>query len=402
MRRNLVILVAGNALAASGGSLVMFVGGIVGGRLAPTPTVATLPVALFVVGVATTTVLASLLMERFGRRAGFVFGALLGAVASVYGAASISMGSFALFCSATFVLGANVAFVVQYRFAAAESVPRAEAGRAVSFVLAGGIVAGFLGPELARRARGVTDVEYAGAFLVLAVLYVVVAMLMVFVRRVEAANGEAVERVTRPPSAIVARPEFALAAAAGMVAYGSMSLLMTATPLSMHVFDGHSLDAAAFVIQSHAVAMYLPSFFTGAIVDRFGTRRVMLLGVLAILGCVVTGASSHTLRAYWTGLVLLGIGWNFLFLGGTVLLARAWTAADRFRAQAANDLLVFGTQAAASLGSGAALHVAGWRAMNLIVLPGLLVLTVLILRLRLPDQAHVAPAAMPAPDTLPG
>jgi MFS family permease len=394
--RNVPILAVGYAIAASGASLVVFAGGIVGGTLAPVPGLATLPVALSVVGVAVASAAAALLMGRIGRRAGFLGGALLGAAASMLAAAGITTGSFNLFCTATFLLGANIAFVLQYRFAAAESVTPDRTGRAVSLVLVGGIVAGYLGPEIARRTVDASGRGYHTAFLVQAGLYLVVAALMLLLRPVEGSGsvpasavpvpvadaGDGSEARTRgatdPASPLRFPSDFVLAAAAGMVAYGSMSLLMTATPMSMHTIDGHPVDAAAIVIQSHAIAMYLPSLFTGALIARIGDRRVMLLGVLAIFGSTIAGASSHAVHAYWVGLVALGLGWNFLFIGGTVLLARAASSANRFRIQAANDTLVFGTQAVAALASGAALHALGWRTLNLMVLPGLALMTLLI------------------------
>jgi MFS family permease len=388
-RRNLSVLTIGYALAAAGGSLVVFVGGIVGGAIAPGPALATLPVALLVVGQALTSPVAALSMERWGRPAGFMTGALVGAAACCVAAVAVSAASFTLFCAGTFFVGASLAFALQYRFAAAETASPERAGRAVSIVMLGGVAAGILGPEIARRMRTVMSAEYAAAFLAAAGLYVLVAAVLRLLRlpaRATVSTGAAA--AAAPLGSIITRRAFVLAAAAGMVAFGSMSLLMTATPISMHVLDGHPLDAAAFVIQTHVVAMYLPSLFTGALMDRIGTRPGMLIGLAALGGCVAVGASSQSVAAYWTSLALLGLGWNFLFVGGTVVLARAFDAGLRFRAQAANDFIVLGTQSIASLASGAALYAFGWRLLMLLIVPGLVVVTLLVVAPQRPRKAR--------------
>jgi MFS family permease len=178
--------------------------------------------------------------------------------------------------------------------------------------------------------------------------------------------------------ALLRRPSFGLAVAAGAIAYAVMSFIMTATPISMHVMDGHSLDDTARVLQSHVMAMYAPSLVTGLLVDRLGVRRMMIAGALALLSCIATTAFSHAVVTYWVGLILLGVGWNLLFVGGTVLLTRSYESAERFRAQATNDVAVFGSQATASLASGAVLHRFGWMTMNLAAVPVLVLMLALI------------------------
>lgn len=359
------VAVLGTALAfgASTGPLVTLSGGIVGQALAPSPFLATLPVTFLIVGVATSAVPAALLMKWIGRRGGFMTGAALGAAGALVAAAATAMGSFAGFCVATFVMGASGAFAQQYRFAAAESVAAAHAGRAVSLVLVGGIAAGALGPEIGRLGRTWLDAEFSGAFVIAAIVQTGVLVLLTAVRvpepRTEDDTGTPVGTL-----ALLRRPAFALALVASATAYAGMSFIMTATPISMHALDGHSLDDAARVIQSHVVAMYAPSLVTGFLVDWLGVRRMMLAGTLAMLACAATAASSHAVPAYWAGLVLLGVGWNLLFVGGTVQLTRSYQPSERFRAQAVNDLAVFGSQACASLASGAVLFRFGWTAMN--------------------------------------
>ena len=369
--RTVALLGAALALAAATGPLVTLSGGIVGQKLAPSPLLATLPVTALILGVATCAVPAALLMGRLGRRGGFILGAAIGSGGALLAAAAITRANFAAFCAGTFVIGAAGAFTQQYRFAAAESVRAAHAGRAVSFVLLGGIVAGALGPEIGRLGREWLDAEFSGAFVIAAVVQ---SAAIVLLSAIEAPRATARAAATTPVrvTTLLRRPPFFLAVAAGVTAYAVMSFLMTATPISMHVIDAHSLDDTARVIQSHVIAMYAPSLVSGFLVDRLGERRMMIGGTLALLSASTVAATSHAVAAYWFGLVLLGIGWNLLFIGGTVLLTRSYTADERFRAQAVNDLAVFGSQACASLASGAVLLRVGWTTTVLIAVPVLI------------------------------
>lgn len=362
--RTVALLGVALALGASTGPLVTLSGGIIGGALAPSPLLATLPLTALIVGVASCAVPAALLMGRVGRRAGFMTGAAIGASGALLAAAATTAGSFAGFCAATFVIGAGGAFAQQYRFAAAESVDPAHAGRAVSFVLLGGIVAGALGPEIGRLGRTWFTAEFSGAFVIAAIVQAGVVALLAALRPPPSAQPAPQSGAPISVMALLRRPALALALAAGVTAYAVMSFLMTATPISMHVIDGHSLDDAARVIQSHVIAMYAPSLVTGFLMERLGERRMIIGGTLALMACTAVGMSSHAVAAYWAGLVLLGVGWNLLFVGGTVLLTRSYQPSERFRAQAVNDLAVFGSQALASLASGAVLYRFGWGAMN--------------------------------------
>jgi predicted MFS family arabinose efflux permease len=384
--RNVAILGAAQALAASAGPLVTLSGGIVGQSLAPSPMLATLPITALVLGLASAAMPVALLIRRFGRRAGFMAGAAVSVASALLAARATAIGSFALFCTATFVMGAAGACVQQYRFAAAESVDARHTGRAVSFVLVGGIIAGALGPEIGRRGRNWFGSEFTGAFVLVAgVQLVALALLTRF--RMPAAAPAAESQPPAPIGAFFRRPSFVLAVVAAASASAVMSFLMTATPISMHVHDAHSIDDAAFVIQGHVIAMFAPSLLTGWLVDRLGVRRMMTAGALVIGAAIATAASGHTVPAYWTGLVLLGLGWNLLFIGATVLLTQSLAPAERFRAQGLNDLTVFGSQAMASLASGAALHRFGWTAMNLAVVPVLLLVLVLIATRRSDQQS---------------
>ena len=357
----------------------MLAGGIIGESLAPSPMLATLPITALVVGLAAAAVPVALLIRRVGRRAGFVIGAGVSAAGALVAAHATAAGSFAEFCGATFVMGAAGACVQQYRFAAAESVDARHSGRAVSLVLVGGIIAGALGPEIGRRGRLWFGGEFSGAFL-LVVIVQVAAMALLSALRIPAATGPAVSHAQLPFRAFFARKSFVLAVVAAGSASAIMSFLMTATPISMHVHDAHSVDDAGFVIQSHVIAMFAPSLVTGWLVDRLGVRRMMMAGVLALGAAIAAAASAHSLLAYWMGLVLLGLGWNLLFIGATVLLTKSLEPAERFRGQGLNDFTVFSSQAIASLAAGAVLHQFGWAAMNLAAVPVLLLVLALVIK----------------------
>ena len=354
-------------------------GGIIGQSLAPSPLLATLPITALVVGLACAAVPVALLIRRVGRRAGFVIGAGVSAAGALAAAYATSAGSFAGFCAATFVMGAAAACVQQYRFAAAESVDARHTGGAVSLVLVGGIIAGVLGPEFGRQGRLWFGNEFSGAFVLVAIVQIA-AMALLSALRIPAATQPRVSRAQPPFREFFARKSFVLAVVGAGSASAIMSFLMTATPISMHVHHAHTVDDAAFVIQGHVIAMFAPSLVTGWLVDRLGVRRMMMAGVFAIGAAIAAGASGHSLSAYWMGLVLLGLGWNLLFIGATVLLTQSLEPSERFRGQGLNDFTVFSSQALASLAAGAVLHQFGWAAMNLAAVPILLVVLVLIAR----------------------
>jgi len=367
--RNVYVLAAAQALSAAGMMTVFLLGGILGSELAPGPALATLPVSLTIVGLAATAVPASLLMERFGRRNGFVGSALIAALASLAVAWAIVQSSFGLLCAAMLALGANLAFQQQQRFAAAESVPPDRVSQAISIVMVGTLVAAAVGPQLALALKNlVPGHEYAGSFVGVAVLCLAAALVLS-----RTAPGLPPARATdrrgaRPLSRILRDPMFVIAVAAAVVSYAVMSFIMTATPISMHVHDHHSDTDTAWVIQSHLLAMYGPSLFSGRLIGRVGVRAGMSAGLALMLACVVIASAGRDLMHYWWGLVMLGVGWNLLFVAGTALLTTTYAPAERFRAQAVNEFSVFGTQALASLLAGPAIHALGWRTLNLATL----------------------------------
>jgi MFS family permease len=375
------------ALGMSSAPVIVLLGGIVGVALAPSPSLSTLPVAMLVVGVALFTVPAALIMRITGRRQGFMAASLVAALACIFGIYAIHAQSFVLFCSVAFLIGGNMAFVQQYRFAAAESVQPVRVSKAVSIVLLGGVVAAFLGPELAKHTREMLPFGiYSGSFASLAALNLANSCLLFFLRdpgvREEVYTGD-----ERSIGMVIRQPVYLTAVMAALMAYGVMSFIMTATPVSMHVMDDFSIEATAWVIQSHVMAMFIPSLFTGFLISRYGLTRVMLWGTTLMTVCVALALVDHRFIHYWAGLVLLGAGWNFLFIGGTTLLTRCYNSAERFKAQAVNDFAVFGFQALASLSAGTVIFMAGWEVVNGISLPLLVIMFGVIWKMR--DQIDV-------------
>ena len=309
---------------------------------------------------------------------GIVGSALLAAVAALGVSYAIVQGSFILLCLAALVLGSNLAFQQQHRFAAAESVAPRHVSRAVSTVMIGTLVAAAFGPRVALHLKGsVGGHEYAGSFIGVAVLCLATALVLTQYRPVpvtEAAGGG----VARPLGEIVRQPLYIVAVLAAVVAYAGMSFIMTATPISMHVHDRHSDVATAWVIQSHLLGMYAPALFSGALIGWIGSRAGMFAGLALMFACVLIDASGRDLMHYWWGLVLLGAGWNLLFVSGTVLLTTTYRPEERYRAQAVNEFAVFGTQALASLLAGPAIAVLGWRSLNLAVAAPMALLAVLL------------------------
>ena len=379
--RNVIILSIATALGRAGAPLVLLIGSIIGTDLAPSPALATLPITVGIVGVAIFSIPAAMLMKRIGRKPGFIGSSAVAAVAALLAAYAVGTGNFFLFCTAAIFFGANLAFVQQYRFAAAESVPGRQVSKAVSFVLLGGVLAGYLGPEIANRTEDWLDYGlYTGSFIALAGVYIIAAILLLFLRDVplqeDSASGQ-----ERPLRVVITQPTYLVAVLAGVVSFGVMSFMMTATPISMHVVDGYTLEQTAWVIQSHVIAMYLPSLFTGFVIQRLGVTRVMWVGVLTLFVCVLLAVIDRGLIHYWGALVLLGVGWNFLFVGGTVLLTQSYRPPERFQAQAINDFLIFGVQAIVSLSAGAVIYYASWEILSLLNLPFLLLLLSAILAL---------------------
>ena len=362
---------------------MVLLGGIVGAAIAPSLSLATLPVALMIIGTACTAIPASLLMARIGRKAGFLIGTSYAALAGLLAAYAISHELFWVFCCAAFMVGSYNAFMQQFRFAVAESVPEAEIPKCISLLMLAGIVAAIIGPEVARRFSSVsTYPEYVGSFLGLSGLMCCSFLILLLLYRDQALELNRSDGEARPLVVIARQPLFILAIVAAVVGWSIMSLIMTATPVSMHEMDQLSLDDTTWVIQSHILAMYVPSFFSGFLVAWLGAMRIIYIGLVVMLACVLIGYGSPELMHYWMAMVLLGIGWNFLFVGGTTLLTKTYRSSERFKVQAANDFTVFALQAIAALGSGALLANFGWSGVIALSIPWLVLLVPVLLFVR--------------------
>lgn len=382
LNRNLVILFFSQLIFVSGSVVLVTLGGIVGNELAPSRSLATLPMSVMLIGTAMTTVPASLLMQRIGRRYGFALAAVLACSGALLAAHALEVGSFVWFCAAAATIGMTLAFSQQFRFAAAESVAIARVSYAVSFILLGSIGGAFLGPEIASRSEAFTpQTPFRAAMLANAALYLLAGGLLLFMSNkvVSVTDDSLIEATPRPMRGVVTQPLFILAVVAGVVGYGVMTFVMTATPLSMHVMDGHSIKDTAEVIRAHAVAMYLPSLVSAPLISRFGPQRMMTAGVLAMLITVAVGLSGQEVMHYWWALVLLGFGWNFLFVGGTTLLVHTYRPSERFKAQAINEFSVFGISALGSLLAGTIMVQLGWTAVLLGALPLLITMIFVLL-----------------------
>jgi MFS family permease len=348
------------ALMMGGTALTVLLAGIIGTRFAPSEGLATLPIALTIVGVASSTLPTGRLQERFGRRTVFLAYGLLAIAAALGSALSLALESFWAYCLSAFMMGWAAAASHQYRFAALEMVPAEKAAAATSVLLLGGILGAFLGPEMAVAGRYLLPTEFAGSYLLLTMGYMA-GIAIVWFYREHNETGEHDLQGGRPLGEILRQPVIVLAIGSAAVAYGLMSFLMTATPISMHEHSGHSLEATKWVIQSHIAAMYLPSLFFAVLLRRLGFRGMLWLGTGAYLLVLATALSGTALVHYWLAMVLLGVGWNFLFLCGTNLLPLGYRRSERFRVQAFNDFLTFSVQAMVSLGSGWFLYLFQWQ-----------------------------------------
>jgi MFS family permease len=390
--RNVLLLAACQAMLLTNNSTLIAINALAGLALAPAPLLATLPVTCWVLGSALTTVPASFYMKRVGRRAGLIRGAGVGIIGALACATAVWLQNFWLLCAGTLVWGTYNAFGQYYRFAAAEVASVDFRATAISLVLAGGLVGGILGPTTSRYTVDLLDAKFMGAYLAL-ILFALIAIALL--RLVEVPNPAAEERATsgRPMHEIARQPKFMVAVLSGAVGYGVMNLLMTSTPIAMGAC-GHPFGDAAFVISSHVVAMFAPSFVTGALIKRFGVLPVMFVGALLNGGAIATAVSGISVQHFWLSLVLLGVGWNLLYVGATALLTETYRPEERAKAQGANEFAIFVMMLVSSLSSGMIVTGAGWELLNLAaLLPlGAVVLVIPWLAIALRSKRAVAGA----------
>ncbi|EFO30357.1 major facilitator transporter [Roseibium sp. TrichSKD4] len=368
-RRNAFLLALAQAIGGALASIVITTGPLVGYMmLAEDKSLATVPVSAMVLGTAFGTLPAGMIMRRFGRRVGFMGASLLAAVSGLVAAYAVFQNTFGLFAVACGMGGFAGAFVQQYRFAAADTASDAFKPKAISWVLAGGVLAGIVGPQTVIATKDMFEpILFAGTYLAQAGLSIISFILVSFIKipkppKQTAASGG------RPIFEIMRQPRFIVAAACGICSYALMSLVMTATPLAM-IGCGLSETDAALGIQWHVMAMFGPSFFTGNLIARFGKETIVSIGLALLAACSVVALMGVELANFWTALILLGLGWNFGFIGATAMLTDTYRPEERNMVQATNDFLVFGFVALASFSSGALLNAFGWDTVNWLVFP---------------------------------
>lgn len=360
--------------------ILVLLGGIIGTQLAPRADLVTLPITFQIIGLASAAIPASILMSKVGRKTGFLSGTVIGFFAVLLCAYAVWHESFYIFVLGTFLIGGYIAFLQQFRFAVAETVPREKIPRSLSILMLAGIVAALLGPEVGQRFSAVDGLPlYVGSFIGLAVLLFISFLILLLFYRDTNVISQVSEGEVRPPEVLFKQPKLILAIVSAAMAYSIMSLIMTATPLSMHEIDRYSLESTTRVLQSHILAMYAPSFFSGLLISKLGVFRVIKFGLAAMILSILVGWGDPDYVDYWVALIFLGVGWNFLFLGGTTLLTQCYRSSERFKVQAVNDFTVFGLQAFGSLGAGVLLALVGWNGLLTAAIPGLLILLTAIL-----------------------
>jgi len=376
-RKNVLALASCQALLVMNNAMMISVGTLAADALAQNKMLVTLPATAYIIGGGLTTMPVSLFMKRHGRRAGFTIGCIFGMIGASLAAVAMLSHNFWMLCLAALVSGVYTGSGGFYRFAAADMAPAGNRSKAISLVLAGGIVGGIFGPESSKFTKDLLDTVFAGSFLSLVGLAMIALLI---VRRLDLPNPSTEEQhgSTRKLLQIMRQPVFIVAALGGITAYGVMNLLMAATPLAMKMCS-HPYGAAMLVIEWHIIAMFAPAFGTGWLIARLGSLPVMFCGVILKLVAIVIALSSTTVPAFWSSMVLVGVGWCFLFVGGTTLLTEACRPAEKAKTQGVNDLLIYLTMGSTSLTSGAILYGYGWNTLNLTALPLLCITAIAIL-----------------------
>ncbi len=376
-KRNVALLCATQALLFTNNTILIAINGLAGYALATDKSLATLPVTAYVVGAALTTLPVSHLMRRFGRVNGFSLGTMIGIIGALICGYAVYSHSFWTLCLGTLVMGIYNASGQYYRFAAADVASTDFKSKAISLVMAGGLVGGVLGPQTSKLTKDILPAEFLGSYLAL-IGFCVIALTLQRMMNIPRLTAAEQKDQGRPLSEIARQPAFMVAVMSATVGYGVMNLLMTATPLAMASCN-HPFSDAAFVIQWHVIAMFAPSFFTGALIKRFGVRAILFSGVLLSLGCVAIALQGVAVMHFWAALILIGVGWNFMYVGGTTLLTETHAPAEKAKVQGANDMAIFITMAISSASSGWLFSARGWEIMNYSAIPFLLITGMAIL-----------------------
>ena len=381
MNKNLSLLILSQVFGFTAANVTVFLSGIIGSQISPIKSLSTFPPSIYVVGIALSTIFAARIMSVIGRRLGFIFASIGSSLACLLAAFAVYNNNFIIFSLSCFFLGTGMAFIHQYRFAAAESVEKEKAPKAVSMLLLAGIVSAFIGISLANYTKDlISGYVYVGSYLALACLTIMPAIFLSFYKNLkEKSNGVDTNLKVRSYKEFLSDPRFLQAMFAATFGYVVMAFLMTATPISMHFIHNISVDKVGIVIQFHVLGMFLPSLITGNLVNKFGYSKIMYGGVFFYILTIILSLFEPTFLNYFISLIFLGIGWNFLYISGTSLLVTTYSQHEKFKAQGFNDLVVFSLTAVSSLSAGILISITSWKAVNLFCIPFLILIILSIL-----------------------
>tara|TARA_X000000368_G_scaffold395070_1_gene362200 strand:+ start:314 stop:1477 length:1164 start_codon:yes stop_codon:yes gene_type:complete len=380
MNKNLFVLALSQIFSFTAAPVTVFLSGIIGSQISPIKSLATLPMSISVVGIAIGAIIATKAMSLIGRKYGFILASIGNSLVSILAAYSIMEQNFILFCFANFFIGVGMAFTHQYRFAAAESVEKNMAPKAISIILFGGIISAFLGPSFANYAKDlVSENLYVGSYLALALLTFIPAILFLFYENKSKIETN-LKYMGRSYLELISQPRFIQAIAASAFGYAIMTFLMTATPISMHVMENMSLSKTGIVIQFHVASMFLPSLMTGYLIKKFGHSNVIYSGVFLYSITLIASIFDQSFYNYMFALIFLGLGWNFLFISGTSLLVLTYKEEEKYKAQGLNDFVVYSVHAVGSLSAGIFIALTNWKMMNIMCIPFMIVIILTTLR----------------------
>ena len=388
MNKNLTLLLLSQIFAFTAAPVTVFLSGIIGSKLSPIKSLATLPMALSVVGIALFAFFAAKLMSIIGRKLGFIFASIGTSLASLLTAYSIIIESFVLYNLGCFLIGGGIAFSHQYRFAAVEVVDKDYAPKAISIILLAGIGSAFIGPNIANISKGlISNHMYSGSYIALAILSILSTIFLIFYQEPKTISSNQY-KTGRSFFELISQPRFLQALVASAFAYAVMTFLMTATPISMHVMEKMSLSQTGIVIQFHVASMFLPSLVTGHLIKKIGHSNVIYIGIFFYSITLFISIFDQTFFNYMFALIFLGIGWNFLFISGTSLLVLAYEEKEKYKAQGLNDFIVYSVHALGSLSAGVFITLTSWKVMNLVCIPFMILIILASIRANISNKQN--------------
>jgi len=378
--KNLIILTFSQIFSFTAAAITVFLSGIIGSSMTDEKSLVTIPAALMIVGTAAGSIFASYTMSKQGRRFGFMLGALITSLAALISAYAVFTNLFLIYCFSNFLIGIGTSFAAQYRFAAAESVSKNQIPKAVSMILFASILGALIGPNLATATKEfISNSVYSGSYIFLSIITILPLFFFLFYKNENTISStKKITNKGRTYFQLFSQPLYIQAVVSSGLAYCTMSFLMTATPISMHIHNNISLGKTGMVIMFHIIAMFLPSLITGNIIKKFGHNKTMYAGVFFLFISIMSNFIDQSFFNYLIGLMLLGVGWNFLFISGTSLLIISYTQEEKYRAQGLNDFIVFSTQAVGALSAGILLSIFGWKMINIFCLPILAIIVITV------------------------